>query len=78
MTQYFMLIVLVVRREWFDNLIMIEQFQRVPGIFCQYQVGLLQYFERPECDVLQVAYGRRDEIKHSMKVWKSGSLEDWK
>ena len=54
---------LMIRREWFDNLVMIQQLQGVPGIFCQNQVSFFKHFERPESNVLQIADGRRNEVE---------------
>jgi hypothetical protein len=57
-----MFIVLMIRGKGLDDLVMIQELQRVPGILCQDQVGFFEHVQRPEANVLEVADGRRNEV----------------
>ena len=78
MSQYFMLIMLMIRSKRLDNLVMIEQLQGVPRILRQDQVGLFKHVKRPETDVLEISDWRWNEVEHlseceSMGVGSDGS-----
>ena len=77
MSQYFMLIMLMIRRKRLDDLVMIQQLQGVPRIFRQDQVDLFQHLKCPEADVLQIADGRRNEVEHIGECGEYGSVEVW-
>ena len=59
-----MFIVLMIRSKRFDDLLVVQQFDRGAGIFRQNQVSFFKNLQRPEADVLEITYGGRDEVKH--------------
>ena len=58
-----MFIMLMIRGQGFDDLKMIQQFHRVPGILRQDKVCFFKHVERPKTNVLEVADGSRNEVK---------------
>src|SRR6185437_7075122 len=62
-----MLIMLMIRRKGLDDLVMIQQPGRVTRILGQDHIDLLQHFQRPERNVLQIANGRRNKIEQRKK-----------
>jgi hypothetical protein len=60
MMQHPVLIMLVIRRKRFDDLVMVEQPGRHPGIFRQDHIDLLQYLQSPDRNILQITNGRRN------------------
>jgi hypothetical protein len=55
--QHFMFIMLVIRRQGLDDLVMIQELEGSARIFRQDQVGLFQGIQCPETDILQIADG---------------------
>ena len=59
-----MLIVLVVRGEWFLYIVMLQQNPARPGIFTQQHISVLQNSDGPVGDITEVAYRRWNKVKH--------------
>ena len=63
-----MLIVLMIRRERLDDLVMIQQPGRIPGILRQDQINLFQHLQRSERNVLQIANGGRNKVEQRKRI----------
>ena len=63
MLQYLMLIVLVVRRKLFCDLIMIKQMRSRSCIFCQNHIHFFQNFNGTKGNVFEVADGCGNEVE---------------
>ncbi len=59
---------LVVGDKGFLYVVMGEKFLRVAGVFASDLIGFLEDAEGAEGDVLEVAYGRPDEVKAAAGV----------
>ena len=58
-----MFIMLMIRRERFDDLVMIQQPAGIPGIFRKDHIDTFQHLQRPERNILQIPNGRWNEIE---------------
>ena len=55
MMQYFMFVVLMIGGKRFDDLVMVQQFQRRACILCQNEIGFFKNILSAKADVLQIA-----------------------
>ena len=66
MLQYLVFVVLVKRSERTNDLVMIKQFNCITGIFCEYEVHTLQYFNRTKGNIFEIADGSGDDVEHGL------------
>ena len=58
---------LMIRSKWLEDLIMVQQFQRISGILCKNEIGFFEHFQSAEGNILQVADGGRNNVQQMSK-----------
>ena len=69
MLNYLVLVVLMKRSEWADDLVMIEQLNGGAGIFGENEIDRFQNFKGTEGYVLEIADGGGNDVEHVIE-WR--------